>query len=222
MNAQLATLLLADARVPTGGHAQSGGLEPAVQAGLPVERVPQYLESRLRTIGLVEASAAVLAARGAREQPVELSPVHDALLARTPARPLRESSGMLGRGLRRLVERLWPNHPAVTALPELGTRPQRPVVLGALGAAMGLDDTQLARVCLYEDAQTVTSAALKLLPVDPVEATRWVVDAGDTIEESVREAVRTDSCRALPALTAPNIEQWTLRHASESRRIFVV
>jgi|SRR5699024_9748868 len=221
MNAQLGTLLLADARVPTGGHAQSGGLEPAVHAGLPVERVPQYLESRLRTIGLVEASAAVLAARGARQQPVELSPVHQALLARTPAQPLRESSGMLGRGLRRLVERLWPDHPAVVALPELGTRPQRPVVLGVLGAAMGLDDPQLARACLYEDAQTVTSAALKLLPVDPVEATRWVVDAGDTIEESVLEATRTDSCRELPALTAPNIEQWTLRHASESRRIFV-
>lgn len=128
---------------------------------------------------------------------------------------------MLGRGLRRLAERLRGDDPAVTALPELGPRPQRPVVLGALAAALGMDDEPTARVCLYEDAQTVTSAALKLLPVDPVDTTKWVVDAGETIEESVTTATRAESCAELPALTAPNIEQWTLRHATRSRRIFV-
>lgn len=221
MDPQLGTLLLADARVPTGGHAQSGGLEPALQAGMAAEQVPDFLRGRLRTVGLVEAAAAVLSARTAREQPVNLSSVHDALLARTPAAPLRESSGMIGRGLSRIAERLWPDHPAVCALPDLGPRPQRPVVLGVLGAAMGLDDAQTARACLYEDAQTVTSAALKLLPLDPLDATRWVVEAGAVIEESVTAAVRTRSCADLPALTAPNIEQWTLRHATRARRIFV-
>lgn len=221
MDTALSTMLLADARVPTGGHAQSGGLEPALQAGMSPDDVPAFLESRLRTVGLVEAGAVVLAARAARRRPVQLTPVHEALLARTPARPLRESSGMVGRGLRRLAERIRGDDPAVATLPELGPRPQRPVVLGALAAALGLDDAQAARSGLYEDAQTVAAAALKLLAVDPLDATTWVVDAGDTIEELVTAATDTGSCAELPALTAPHIEQWTLLHATRTRRIFV-
>ena len=63
MSTGLGTLLLADARLPVGGHTYSAGLEPALLDGLPVERIPAYIEARMRTVGLAEAAASVLAYR---------------------------------------------------------------------------------------------------------------------------------------------------------------
>ncbi len=40
-------LLLADARLPVAGHTQSGSLEPALAAGLPVD-IPAYSALRSR------------------------------------------------------------------------------------------------------------------------------------------------------------------------------
>ncbi|MEM1332555.1 MAG: urease accessory UreF family protein [Actinomycetota bacterium] len=57
-------LLLADGRLPTGGHTTSAGVEAAVRAGdvhdLP--SVERYLAGRLATSGLVDASFAAMAA----------------------------------------------------------------------------------------------------------------------------------------------------------------
>ena len=61
MTADYLGLLLADGRLPVGAHAQSAGVEPAMQAGLPLERLPDYLAVRLRTVTEVEAATAVVA-----------------------------------------------------------------------------------------------------------------------------------------------------------------
>lgn len=63
---ELVAMMLADARLPTGGHTQSGGLEPAVRAGLGADgnklaEVEQYARDRLRTVTRVEAGTAVVA-----------------------------------------------------------------------------------------------------------------------------------------------------------------
>jgi urease accessory protein len=52
--------LLADSRLPTGGHAHSGGLEAAVRRGLvrAPEDVAAWLAGRVPTAGLVTAAAA--------------------------------------------------------------------------------------------------------------------------------------------------------------------
>lgn len=65
-SAEVVALMLADGRLPTGGHTQSAGLEPAVRAGLGAEgkqlaEVLTYARDRLRTITRVEAAVAVLA-----------------------------------------------------------------------------------------------------------------------------------------------------------------
>jgi urease accessory protein len=60
-SAQLVALMLADARLPTGGHTQSAGLEPAVKAGLDATGVAAYAGSRLATVVRVEAGTAVVA-----------------------------------------------------------------------------------------------------------------------------------------------------------------
>ena len=59
-------MLLADARLPTGAHTQSAGLEPAMKAGVTVDQVPGYIAARLSTVTTVEAGAAVVARHAAR------------------------------------------------------------------------------------------------------------------------------------------------------------
>ncbi len=54
-------MLLADARLPTGAHTQSAGLEPAMRHGVSLADVPAYIRTRLRTVVAVEAGAAVVA-----------------------------------------------------------------------------------------------------------------------------------------------------------------
>lgn len=221
MSGAFGALLLSDARLPTGGHAYSGSLEPAFADGMPLEQVPEYLLARLHTIGVVDAAAAVLAHRAALADPRDLSAVHDALLARTPSAPLREVSGMLGRGLTRMAARLWPEHDAVRELGALGRAPQRPVALGVVAAAMGVEMAELARASLYDDAQTVASAVLKLHPVDPVDTVAWMLDLEPEIDALISRVLAVRSPADLPATTAPQIEQWSLDHAKQTRRIFI-
>jgi urease accessory protein len=59
-----ALLLLADSRLPAGGHAHSGGLEAAVAAGrvTDVESLDGFLRGRLATAGAVAAAFAAAAA----------------------------------------------------------------------------------------------------------------------------------------------------------------
>lgn len=136
--------LLADARLPTGAHTQSAGLEPALRSGLRPEQVPAYIAARLRTVVRVEAATAVVARHaalgagrpagpaagpvaGTAADPVAvatddgattaaLAAVAREWAARTPSAAMRQSSEHLGRGYLRLVRRLWPGHPAVAAL----------------------------------------------------------------------------------------------------------
>jgi urease accessory protein len=59
----VAALLLSDSRFPAGGHAHSGGVEPAVTAGTVTDlaSLEAFLRGRLRTAGLVAAGLAAAA-----------------------------------------------------------------------------------------------------------------------------------------------------------------
>ena len=116
-------LLLADARLPGGGHAHSASLEPALRGGMPPADVPAWMVGRATTVGLVEAGTAVVAARlladAAPEDPDtagRLDAVVRAWAARTPSAALREASRLLGRGYLRVARALWPQSVAVRAL----------------------------------------------------------------------------------------------------------
>ena len=223
----IAALLLADGRLPVGGHANSAGLEPAVTSGVTHDRVADYVAARLETVGRVEAAATVLSFRRAREvsapgpaQGEGLQQIQDELLARTTSLPLRQISGRLGRGLQRLIDRCWPSAPAARELGDLDAEPQRPVALGVACALSSASEVEAARVCLYDDAQAVCSAALKLMPVDPLDPVDWLLDQGPAIERLVEEAVVVPNAALMPATTAPQIEQWSLSHHLSPRRIF--
>jgi len=210
---ELLLMLLSDARLPVAGHTQSGGLEPAVAAGLTVERVPEYVATRLATVTRVEAATAVVALHRLRSGD-DLAAVETAWAARTPSAAMRRTSRAQGHALLRLVRRLWPH------LPPLGTGPSRAVVLAASAHVCGLAPRSLARLVGYDDVQTVASAALKLLPLDPAATTQWVLDALPLVDRLVDQVAHLVDPAAIPASGAPQIEAWAEAHAVATRRLF--
>jgi len=237
MSAEVMVMLLADARLPTGAHTQSAGLEAALRAGMPPADVPSYIRARLLTVTAVEAGAAVVArhrtldaaARTGGDQAAAdlavadlasaLSKVDAAWVARTVSPALRETSVLLGRGYLRLISRLWPGSAGATAVAAI-RRPGRAVAVGVAAALAGLTAEQLVRLVAYDDVQTVAAATLKIEPLDPVVATGWVVAAADEIERMVGNLAQLTALDEIPAFGAPQIEQWAEIHSVTSQRLF--
>lgn len=207
-------MLLADSRLPAGAHVSSGALEAALRHGLDPAATGDYLSGRMATIVPVEAGTAVVARHLARHGG-DLDRLHREWAARTPSRAQREVTLALGDGLRRLAAGLWP-----TAVPAAGARRPRPIVLGLIAAAAGLDAEDLVRLVAYDDAQTVAAALLKLEPGDPREATALVIAACAHLEPRVAElAALTDPAR-IPCAGAPLIDGWAEAQSQLPRRLF--
>ncbi|NLU85118.1 Urease accessory protein UreF-like protein [Rhodococcus sp. HNM0569] len=213
--------MLADARLPTGGHAHSAGLEPAILAGLSgdgrrLHEIPALARTRLRTITATEAGAAVAARRLWLRGRRDLSPVETAWCARTPSAAMRDTARLLGRGYLRLARGLWPD-----AFAEfVHERPVRPLVLGVVGAVAGLDARQVALLVGYDDVQTIASAALKLVPLDPVHAMRWVLDLQPDITAMADGVASIAAPEDIPASGAPVLDEHAEAHARTTRRLF--
>lgn len=243
-SAEVVALMLADGRLPTGGHTQSAGLEPAVRAGLGAEGkqladVVTYARDRLRTVTRVEAAVAVLSRhicltasnrdredattdRGAfpgRHQQTarQLEMVERAWAARTPSDVLRGVSRRQGRAYLRLAGRVWPE--VVSHLPP-DSEVARPVVVGVIGAVTELSAGQVARVVAYDDVQTVVAASLKLLPVDPADAACWLAGLHDDIERLVADVAPLTEIEKIPANGAPLIDLFAQNHSTERMRLF--
>ncbi|MGC5221950.1 urease accessory protein UreF [Micromonospora sp. DT81.3] len=218
--AHTVALLLGDARLPSGGHAFSAGLEPAIQGGLARRDVAAFLRARARTTTLVDAATAVVARRAALTG-APYAPVERAWAARTPSRAARTASTDLGRGLLRLAQRLWPQAPEIAALTTGDTpSPARPIVLGAIAAHAGLDAETLVRVAVYDDMAGGAAALLKLEPGDPVDGVRLVLDACASVDPLIPQLAALASPEAIPAASAPQAEVWTEAHARTNRRLF--
>lgn len=214
-------MLLADGRLPSGGHAHSAGLEPALLAGMPAADAPAYLVGRAWTTSLVEAGTAVVARHRLRAapSPAALDDVVAHWAARTPSGAQREASRHLGRGVLRLADRLWPDAEAVRACAALAA-PSRPVVIGAIAAVTDMDPADLVRVIVYEDAQTAAAALLKLAPADPAVPVGWVLAACAAVDELVDEIAALTDPAGIPAGSAPHAEGWAEAHALMNRRLF--
>ncbi|MDV3294205.1 MULTISPECIES: urease accessory protein UreF [Brachybacterium] len=210
-------MLLADSRLPAGAHVSSGALEAALRHGLDPAATGDYLSGRMATIVPVEAGTAVVARHLARHGG-DLDRLHREWAARTPSRAQREVTLALGDGLRRLADQLWPS--SIPAPPPGAARRPRPIVLGLIAAAAGLDAEDLVRLVAYDDAQTVAAALLKLEPGDPREATALVIAACARLEPRVAElAALTDPAR-IPCAGAPLIDGWAEAQSQLPRRLF--
>ncbi|MET0998280.1 MAG: urease accessory UreF family protein [Marmoricola sp.] len=221
MTAELVAMMLADGRLPTGGHTQSSGLEPAVRAGLGdegrrLEDVVRYARDRMRTVVRVEAGTAVVARHLALTGADPLA-VESHWAARTPSQALRAASRRQGRAYVRLAGRVWPavlDHLA----PDAGV--PRPVVVGVVAAVSGMDAHQTARLVAYDDAQTVVAASLKLLPVDPVDASVWLHVLHTDIEHTVAVVAPVTCPSEIPAGGAPLVDHFAEQHTTERMRLF--
>ncbi|WP_018331585.1 urease accessory protein UreF [Actinomycetospora chiangmaiensis] len=238
--------LLADSRLPTGGHAHSGGIESAVRRGLvrAPDDVAAWLSGRVPTAGLVTAAAAAAAcalldSRGddpsalvAREFPSrgdgtttgpDWEPWDAAISARTPVAALREVSRQQGRAMLRTVRAAWP-HAAVTGL---GTRPHQALVLGVATAAAGGTPTDAAGLAVHHLVGQVCSAAVRLLGLDPLALAgvhaRALTAHGPVVGKAAdagTTAAGAAEADLLPTATTPLPEVLAVLHARSEGALF--
>ena len=238
----LTVLLLADSRLPSGGHGHSGGVEALVDRGLlaTADDLALFLAGRVRTGGRVVAAAAAAACalagadRGGCQQgatagvgrqqggtagverqqggtagvgrqqgatagverqqggtagiPAEprWAAWDAAVSARTPSAALRAASRAQGGALLRTVARAFPT-PAVAALRAL-PRVHHPLVLGAAAAAAGADPAQAAALAVHHLVGGASTAAVRLLGLDPLEVAAVGADLARASGSAVAEA----------------------------------
>jgi urease accessory protein len=95
------------------------------------------------------------------------------------------------------------------------------VAFGLVAASVGLDVLETGHACLYEDAATVTTAAVRLLPVDGATAARWLVEAGPEIDRLAAVAtLAAADPRMWPGGFAPALELDSLAHDAREGRLF--
>jgi urease accessory protein len=215
----LSVLLLADSRLPNGGHAHSGGVEMAVEAGLvsTVDDLALFLRGRLRTAAPVLASfsaAGALLSDG-------WSMWDRALSARIPSAALRAASRLQGAALLRTAGGMWSLPGGLVAL----GRPHQPLVLGAATRAGGGDARDAALLAVHHLLGGACSAAVRLLGLDPlaVAAVQAGIRADEIVDDAVSAAevaVVTDDPGLLPAVSGPMTELLAAAHAQQEVTLF--
>ncbi|MGP3988250.1 urease accessory protein UreF [Streptomyces sp. 3N207] len=219
MSGAAALLVLADGRFPAGGHAHSGGAEAAVKAGRIHDgaTLEEFCRSRLHTAGLVGAALAAAAATG--HDPLALDEAAD---ARTPSPALRRTARRLGRQLMRAARATWPG-PELDAL--AAARPKgahQPVVLGLAARSAGLTPLDAAYASAYESISGPATAAVRLLSLDPFDATAVLARLATETDEVARqaEAASRGAVEDLPAASAPLLDITAEQHANWPVRLF--
>ncbi|MFI1941533.1 urease accessory protein UreF [Streptomyces purpureus] len=214
-----ALLVLADGRFPAGGHAHSGGAEAAVKAGRITDAagLAAFCRGRLHTTGLTSAALAAAAALG--HDPYELDRAAD---ARTPSPALRTAARKLGRQMTRAARATWPcaELDALAAAFPRGTH--QPVVLGLAARAAGLGPEDAAHCVVYETVSGPASAAVRLLSLDPFQATAVLARLApemDQVAERAAAAAR-QGIDHLPAASAPLLDIAAEQHAAWPVRLF--
>jgi urease accessory protein len=218
-----ALLVLADGRFPAGGHAHSGGAEEAVKAGRirGAASLADFCRGRLHTAGSVAAALSAAAALGI--DPVTLDRAAD---ARTPSPALRVAGRKLGRQLMRAARATWPSAELDALAREFPKGAHQPVVLGLTARAAGLGPVDAAYCAAYESVSGPAGATVRLLSLDPFDATgvlaRLAPEVDRVVDRAVEAARRVvdEGVDALPAGSAPLLEIGAEAHAAWPVRLF--
>ncbi|MFH8772644.1 urease accessory protein UreF [Streptomyces sp. NPDC085866] len=218
-----ALLVLADGRFPAGGHAHSGGAEAAVKAGriTSAASLEDFCRGRLHTAGLVAGALAAAAVLGV--EPRELDAAAD---ARTPSPALRAAARRLGRQLMRAARASWPSAELDALAGEFPKGAHQPVVLGVAARAAGLGPMDAAYCAAYEAVSGPATATVRLLSLDPFDATGVLARLApelDRVADSAVEAARRvvdEGVDALPAASGPLLEIGAEWHAAWPVRLF--
>jgi urease accessory protein len=236
-------LLLLDSRAPAGAHNHSGGMEPAITAGLVRELadVEEFCRGRLRTSGRVAAAFAAAACHlwlgpaasfptvsrppggasvGTADEWAELEAEYQ---ARTLSEAARAASRQLGGGLRRLLRSMFPDVDLVA--PWSGCAPpapHHPLVLGAGVALAGGSPELAARAAALATCNSGASAAVRLLGLDPFAVYGLLARLGPEIDALAADcaAAAGGSPRSLPADGAPALDLLADFHLTSEVRLF--
>ncbi|MER7660378.1 urease accessory UreF family protein [Streptomyces sp. NPDC096193] len=216
---RVALLVLADGRFPAGGHAHSGGAEAAVKAGRirDARDLAEFCHGRLRTTGLTSAALAAAAAIGL--DPLELDEAAD---ARTPSPALRATARRLGRQMMRAARATWPGPELDALAAALPRGAHQPVVIGLTARAAGLGPEDAAHCVAYETVSGPATAAVRLLSLNPFDATAVLArlaPAMDAVAAQAAAAAR-QGIDALPAASAPLLDITAEQHAAWPVRLF--
>jgi urease accessory protein len=223
----LALLLLADSRLPTGGHAHSGTVEAAVERGLvrDADELALFLAGRLRGNGPVVAAVAAAGCLLASAASVPWGQWDAALSARTLSAAAREASRAQGVTLLRTARRVWPSA-ALDGLVGIG-RPHHPLVLGAAVAAAGDGAGAAASLALHHLLGGACAAAVRLLGLDPItvaavqaRASRPAEHVAQAAAAAARKAVAQQDPRLLPSTNTPLPEVLAELHACAEVSLF--
>jgi urease accessory protein len=216
-------LLLADSRLPSGGHGHSGGVEALVDRGLLRSEadLAAFLAGRVATGAAVPAGAAAAACALAGSPVQEGDPAdvewqqgHPAVVrrgtagvawgewdhavsARLPAAATREASYAQGAALLRTASRAWPCAAldALRALP----RVHHPLVLGVAAAVAGATPPDAALLAVHHLVGGACTAAVRLLGLDPLVVAAVAAEAGRRAEPVVADAAQTGIAAAAAA-----------------------
>jgi len=226
-------LLLADQRLPSGGHGHSGGVEQAVAEGLVLDTtsLEHFLADRVRTAGLVTAG---LAAAATTADACSIGRLDAEADARMPSPAMRAASRAQGRGLLRTVRALWAAPSPVLAWSDLGSRPHHPVVVGCAAAAAGLGAAGGALLAAHLAVSEPATAAQRLLALDPLAVAAVTATLSGTVDAVAAEAVAAtealaatrptadgdDGWARLPDATDPRLDALAELHATRTDRLF--
>lgn len=221
MSHYASVLLLADGRLPAGGYAHSGGLEPSVHIQGLVDAVDleSFLTGRAATTGLVAASFAAAACKATYAgQRLLLYELDRQLDARMPSKATRTVSRALGRQLLRAVTNIQPS----TLLDPLRRDAHQPIVYGAAAAAFGLGMRDAAQIVLHESVSGPAAAAVKVLSLDPFAVHAALARLSDMLDALAVEAVEHADAPPddLPGLGAPLLDIAAEQHRSWGVRLF--
>lgn len=220
---EAAYLLVTDPRMPTGGHAQSGGLEHAVACGRikDADGLRSFLDGRLATTGLVDAalSAAAHGCGGDRDP----SALDAEAAARCPGPALRSVSRLHGRRLLRLGRATW-DHPRLRTLEGVaGGSPMWPLAWGVLASVAGLDLRRAAVAAALTSVTTPAWAAVRLIGVDPYAVAAMLAALAPSVDHTAQQALEATRDRPwadLPANSPPLLDLGAEDHARWEARLF--
>jgi urease accessory protein len=218
-----ALLVLADGRFPAGGHAHSGGMEAAVasRSVYDTASLEAFCRGRLHTAGLTAAGLAAAAATG--HDPLALDEAAD---ARTPMPALRQVARRLGRQMMRAARATWRSADLDRLARDRPQGAHQPVVLGVAARAAGLTPFDVAQCAAYENVSGPATAAVRLLSLDPFDATALLARLAGELDDVARSAadaadrVAADGIGVLPAASSPLLDITGEQHAAWSLRLF--
>jgi len=185
-----ALLLLADSRLPTGGHAHSWGVEEAASRGRvhDVASLRAFALGRLRTAGLTDAALSAAAAFAADTE-ADWRGLDAEAEARTASPALRAVSRRSGRQLVRAGRAIWP-HPTIDAVAGAhADGPHQAVAFGVVAHAAGVSAADAALASAHLAVAAVCTAAVRLLGLDPYAVHATAAAFAPAIEDVAAEAL---------------------------------